>query len=100
MARFFSLVAEDLLPVFDDPTHLPVGLRMVRVVGPSASPGVVVVEFEDPNCPDAYDGRYLTPIFRSHYDSTGARTEVTILEYRVERDMPMIAAPEGSSHAR
>lgn len=61
MTRYFTKVADEMMPLVRDGERLPSCLRLVREVRPDG-PGVTLVEFEDDEAPDWLSGRTVEPI--------------------------------------
>jgi len=62
-ARYRSAVADALMDVIRDPNQLPVGMRLVREIGPTVTPmpGYILCEFEDEGAGPWLEGCDVTP---------------------------------------
>ena len=70
MTRYFTKVADELLPVLRSGDNMPRGLRLLAEVE-RAGPGYTLVEFEDDDAPANLEGAEVTPTISVEYDKRG-----------------------------
>lgn len=84
MPRYFTRVADEMLPVICDGASLPDGLRLRRMVD-GLGDGYTLVEFEDDNAPAWTQGRRVTLSITADYDDHGDVVSSRITNYEPDR---------------